>query len=95
MGNMVLAGHRTVKTAPFRDLDRLEVGDLVKVTGLDGRQAEYRVVETIIVTPEEMWIVDQTDDPMLTMFACHPKGSASQRIVVRAELIEAPVVQFP
>jgi LPXTG-site transpeptidase (sortase) family protein len=94
-GNMVLAGHRTVKTAPFHDLDKLAPGDIVTVTGMDGRLAEYEVVETVIVTPSEMWIVDQTETPMLTMFACHPKGSARQRIVVRAELLERPVVQFP
>lgn len=94
-GNMVLAGHRTVETAPFGDLDQVAVGDVVEITGLDGRVAEYRVTETIIVTPSDMWIVDQTDSPILTMFACHPKGSATHRIVVRAELIEPPVVQFP
>jgi sortase A len=92
---MVLAGHRTTKTAPFRDLDRAAVGDIVTVTGLDGRRAEYEITETIIVTPEEMWIVDQTETATLTVFACHPKGSATHRIVVRAVLIEAPVVQFP
>ena len=94
-GNMVLAGHRTTKTAPFRDLDQLAPGDEVTVTGIDGRSAVYQVVETIIVTPEEMWIVDQTESPTLTMFACHPKGSATHRIVVRAALMEQPVVQFP
>jgi sortase A len=95
VGNMVLAGHRTTRTAPFRDLDRLSPGNEIVVTGVDGREATYRVVETLIVTPADMWIVDQTDIGMLTMFACHPKGSAAQRIVVRAELIATPVVQFP
>ena len=95
VGNMVLAGHRTTKTAPFHDLDQLAAGDEVTVTGIDGRSAVYQVVETLIVTPDEMWIVDQTESPTLTMFACHPKGSATHRIVVRAALMERPVVQFP
>jgi len=94
-GNVVLAGHRTTHSAPFLDLDKLEPGDDIYVTGIGGRIATYRVVETLIVTPADMWIVDPTDTPMLTMFACHPKGSARQRIVVRAELVDAPVVQFP
>ncbi|HDH27408.1 MAG TPA: sortase, partial [Actinobacteria bacterium] len=64
-------------------------------TGIGGRIATYRVVETLIVTPADMWIVDPTDTPMFTMFACHPKGSARHRIVVRAELVDAPVVQLP
>ena len=94
-GNMVLAGHRTTKTAPFRDLGLLRPGDLVTVAGFDGRVAEYRVSETVIVTPSDMWIVEQTDVPILTLFACHPKGSARQRIVVRAELVDIPVLHFP
>ncbi len=95
VGNMVLAGHRTTKTAPFRNLDRLRPGDSITVTGFDGRSAEYVVRETLIVTPRDMWIVEQTDVPMLTLFACHPKLSARQRIVVRAELASVPVLQFP
>jgi sortase A len=95
IGNMVLAGHRTTKTAPFYDLDQLTPGDIVTVTGLDGRLADYEITETVIVTPDEMWIVDQTESPTLTMFACHPKGAATHRIVVRAELVDEPVVQFP
>ena len=94
-GNMVLAGHRTTNTAPFRDLDRLQPGDPITVTGFDGRAARYVVSETVIVAPEDIWIVEQTDDPILTLFACHPKRSARQRIVVRAALADAPVVQFP
>lgn len=94
-GNMVLAGHRTTKTAPFRDLDRLQPGDSIVVTGFEGRTADYVVVETVIVTPSDMWIVEQTEVPMVTLFACHPKRSAKQRIVVRAELIDLPVLDFP
>jgi len=94
-GNMVLAGHRTTKTAPFHDLDRLQPGDSITVTGFDGRVARYAVRETIIVSPNDIWIVEQTDVPLLTLFACHPKRSARQRIVVRAELADLPVAHFP
>lgn len=95
VGNMVLAGHRTIHTAPFRDLDKLVPGDQISVSRTDGVVATYRVVETLIVSPEDTWIVDPTDVPTLTLFACHPKGSARQRIVIRAQLVDAPVVQFP
>lgn len=91
-GNMVLAGHRTTYSKPFHDLDRLQEGDVISVEGLDGQTATYRVSETLIVEPTDIWIVDWTDTPTLTMFACHPKGSARYRIVVRAELAIAPLV---
>jgi sortase A len=95
VGNMVLAGHRTIHSAPFRNLDLLEPGDEIRVSRADGVLATYRVVETLIVSPQDTWISDPTDTPMLTLFACHPKGSAKQRIVVRAELVDAPVVMVP
>jgi len=95
LGNMVLAGHRTSRTAPFRNLDRLRPGDIVTVTGFDGRSADYVVKQTVIVTPRDMWIVEQTDSSVLTLFACHPKRSARLRIVVRAELADKPILHFP
>ena len=47
----------------------------------------YRVSDTFIVAPEDIWISYDLGRPMVTMFACHPKGSARQRIVVQAELL--------
>ena len=90
-GNMVLAGHRTTFSRPFHDLDRLERGDRIFVTGLDGQVVLYRVSEILIVDPSAVWVVGITPTPTLTMFACHPKGSAAQRIVVRAEMESYPL----
>lgn len=87
-GNLVLAGHRTLGTAPFYHLDRLEPGDLVGVDWTGGPAATYRVTEIFVVSPADVWIVEWTSQPSLTMFSCHPKGSALQRIVVRAELVQ-------
>ncbi|MFQ5968407.1 MAG: sortase [Acidimicrobiia bacterium] len=95
VGNLVLAGHRSTHTSPFEDLDQLAPGDLIHVTGLDGTRVSYEVSETLIVTPEDIWVVEQTPDPILTLFACHPKGSYRQRIVVRADLMSTPALAFP
>ncbi len=95
-GNMVLAGHRTTWSAPFYDLDRLQRGDEIYVTGLDGRRVTYRVNRTLIVDPEAVWIANPTMTPTLTLFACHPKFTARKRIVIRADLVDAQTpVAFP
>jgi sortase A len=86
-GNLVLAGHRTTFSRPFRDLDKLAVGDVVSITDKSGVDVIYRVTETMIVDPTDVWITYDHPVPTLTMFACHPKGSAAQRIVVVAELV--------
>ncbi|NNC76157.1 MAG: class E sortase [Acidimicrobiia bacterium] len=84
-GNMVLAGHRTTYGAPFGDLDDLKPGDVVYVTDGSGIPVLYKVTTTAIVEPEDVWITYDSGSPILTMFACHPKGSARYRIVVIAE----------
>lgn len=85
-GNAVFGGHRVTHSHPFRDLDRLVAGDEIVFDMNDGSTHVYRVTEQFVVQPEDVWIVDQAPGRTLTLFACHPKGSARQRIVVRAEL---------
>ncbi len=85
VGNVVVAGHRTSHDAPFRDLDQLVAGDVVEFTTAPGL-INYTVTGTQIVDPDAIWIVDPTNTPAATLFACHPPGSTRQRIVVNPEL---------
>lgn len=90
-GNAVLSGHRTTFTAPFNGLDRLQPGDEV-VVAAGPSDVVYRVFETQIVAASRyVEVVTAQAGPgerVLTMFACHPKGSAAQRIVVRARAVD-------
>ncbi len=86
VGNVVVAGHRVSHNADFRYLDQLSPGNEVIFNTGGGRHV-YSVVSTEIVAPEAMWIVDQTSDARATLFACHPPGSISERIVVHLQLV--------
>jgi sortase A len=88
-GNMVLAGHRVSHTHPFRNIDQLVPGDPIFVSDATGIYT-YKVTSTEVVTPDSLWIVDQKPGYGLTLFACHPPGSATYRFVVHATLISAP-----
>ncbi len=87
-GNTVFPGHRTTKTRPFFDIDRLRVGDRVIFSNPSGRFT-YEVRRTFVVDDSDTYIVDQTDGPTFTIFACHPKGSARQRYVAQGDLVES------
>jgi sortase A len=87
VGNMVIAGHRTTYSRPFYDLDLVEVGDLMTINH-DGVSYTYRAERTEIVGDDAMWITDQDYGFTATTFACHPKGSARQRIVVFWQLLD-------
>ncbi len=90
-GNVVIAGHRVTHSRPFRNIDQLVPGDEVVLT-VQGEQSTYRVSSSFVVTPDRTDIANPTATPMLTMFACHPPGSARQRYVVRADLVGPPAV---
>lgn len=85
-GNAVIAGHRSSHSAPFHDLGNLTPGDPIVLTDTAGRQFVYKVTELFVVKPDAMWIADQTAGHTLTLFTCHPIGSAAERLVVRAAL---------
>jgi sortase A len=85
-GNMVVGGHRTSKHKVFRNIDDLVAGDQIVFTDPDGTQHVYIVNRIEVVEPDAMWIVDPTETPTTTLFACHPPGSTRQRIVVFADL---------
>ncbi len=88
-GNTVIAGHRVTHSKPFRNVDQLVVGDDIFVSH-NNKIFNYKVSGTEIVYPKDIWIVDQTPGFRLTLFACHPPGSASQRIVIYADLVDPP-----
>jgi len=85
VGNVVLGGHRTSGIRPFRNVDQLKAGDEIIVTTEEGTFV-YVVDGTTIVDPKDgMWIIEQTTDATMTLFACHPPGSVRQRIIVFAD----------
>ena len=85
VGNTVFAGHRVTHTHPMRHIDQLVEGDEVIFSTKDG-VFTYRVTGHQIVTPQDVHIVDPTPDATMTIFGCHPPGSATQRYVVRGIL---------
>jgi sortase A len=87
IGNAAIAGHRTTYLHPFGDLDKLLPGDLIVIRTLAGSFV-YRVSQPWFkVKATDVWVVDNTLDPQLTLTACHPKHSAEFRIVIKAKLV--------
>jgi LPXTG-site transpeptidase (sortase) family protein len=94
VGNVVLAGHRDINSALFRDLDRLQPGDEVFVSNALG-EYRYTVEQSLVVSPSYVQVMDPTDDKRLTLITCTPIGLATQRLVVIAKLDETSVAHAP
>ncbi len=87
LGNAAIAGHRTTYGQPFHNVDKLSPGDEIIVTTLTGRYV-YNVTGTQIVSPSDYQVVTTVDPTIanLTLTSCHPKWTASQRIIISSEL---------
>jgi sortase A len=93
-GNAAVAGHRTTYGAPFFDIDNLQPGDQIVATTYAGRFV-YQVTGTVVVSPSDTSVLDNTPDDRLTLTSCDPKYSAKNRIIVSAVIDQAdsaPVV---
>ena len=89
--NCVIAGHRGWKGADyFRHIDRLAVGDTVKLTNL-WETLTYTVADIQIIQPHEVEKIKiQQGRDLLTLVTCHPYASGGrQRYVVYCERTEA------
>jgi len=84
-GNVGIAGHRTTYLHPFYNLNELRPGDPIVITTVQGTFT-YRVVDTVVVSPNDVSVVDPTPTPQLTLTTCDPRFSASHRMVVKATL---------
>ena len=95
-GNVGIAGHRTTYGRPFNRVDELDAGDEVWLLTPVGDH-RYLVSEPDpevganpwVTTPDDWGVVAAADEPLLTLTTCHPKGSARERLIVRAELAES------
>lgn len=83
-GNCVVAGHRTTHTRPFSNLDQLVRGDELRFVDLAGSASVYSVAELLVVAPDEVGVMSQTQDATVTLIACHPPYSARWRLIVKA-----------
>ena len=88
--NCVIAGHRGWKGADyFRHIDKLAVGDTVKLTNL-WETLTYTVADIQIIQPHEAEKIKiQPNRDLLTLLTCHPYASGGkQRYVVYCERTE-------
>ena len=99
-GNVAIAGHRTTYGRPFNELDKVPIGSeiwlatpvgdyLYRTVAPPDGYTRIRDLSGFVTTPKDWRIIEPTAVPSLTLTTCHPKGSARERLIVRAELAES------
>src|SRR2546422_76553 len=84
--NSGIAGHRDTI---FRPVRRMRAGDALSLSTSD-RVYHYRISKTLIVGPDDVYVMNPTHQPTLTLVTCYPFdfiGHAPKRFIVQAQLI--------
>jgi sortase A len=85
-GNTALAGHRDTF---FRPLEGVREGHDIYLVTTRGR-FHYLVRDSIILAPEDVWVLEPSPRPVLTLITCYPfhyVGAAPKRFVVQADRV--------
>lgn len=86
-GNCAIAAHRNYTFGTyFSRLNELKAGDEIDID-YNGKTYKYRVTDSFVVNPDEVWVLGKTEKPIITLITCHPRGSGTKRLIVRGELI--------
>lgn len=84
-GNFSVAGHRVSDyTDAFINLYKVKSGDEVIVKTHD-KKYTYVIEENFIVEPEDIQVLDNTEDATMTLVTC--TVGAKQRVIVKGKLI--------
>ena len=94
VGNAFLTGHSSnyiweisEYNTDFALLPKIEIGADIRVT-YNQKEFLYRVIDKKEVKPDDVSILTQGDQKILTLMTCTPVGTTLKRLVVTAELIE-------
>ncbi|MFP5256421.1 MAG: class E sortase [Acidimicrobiia bacterium] len=92
IGNVAIAGHRTTYGRPFHNVDLLAPGSEITLKTPVGSCTYEVTQEPFVVAPDQTEVVANTpDEATLTLTTCHPKGSARQRLIIKATLVRSDV----
>ena len=89
VGNMVVLGHNYKNNKFFGNLEKIQLGDIVKITDLSEKTLDYKVYDTYIVDPYDNSCTSQltNGNKEITLITCYYENGnshATKRFVVKA-----------
>lgn len=89
-GNVFIVGHSSgawwrpgsYKTV-FALLDKLQKGDEIALA-YQNKVYIYKVIDKIVVKPQDVWVMAPTPEPILSLMTCVPVGTDLRRLVVKS-----------
>lgn len=85
-GNYCLAGHSSSRYAcVFNNLSDVNFGDEVRLSDGNGSEYIYYVTQIFVVDPEDVYVLDDTQDERVTLITC--TDNATRRLCIIGEKI--------
>jgi sortase A len=89
-GNVVIIGHRFLHLPPRTDtlfnLEDIKIGEKITITQSQNNNLNYVVVEIKEVEPNDVSVIQESQDHRLTLITCTPLWTSEKRLVVIAKL---------
>lgn len=89
-GNTVIIGHRFLHLPPRKDtlfnLEDIKIGEKITISQTDSNNLTYMVVEIKEVEPNDVSVIQESQDHRLTLITCTPLWTSEKRLVVIAKL---------
>lgn len=84
IGNFTMAGHNYFDGTMFSNTNKLNIGDTIKMTDLDGKTIEYKVFDKYIIDPNDVKCVQSVKENTreITLITCI--NGRNNRLVVKA-----------
>ena len=86
-GNVVIYGHN--KNQLFGPIRWVEAGNTIEITDNGGKKYEYKIVKTLVTTPDDISYVLPKDKETLTLYTC-TGFLDSKRFIAIAEPVVTP-----
>lgn len=83
-GNLCLAGHNMRNLTMFAKIKKLKKGDKIEITNIYGDKYIYEVYESYYVEPDDIEVLKDTEEPIVTLITCNNIGD--KRLIVRAKI---------
>lgn len=92
-GNFSVAGHSsTVYNCIFNDLEKIRLFDKIQCYNSKGDLFEYYVTGTFKTEPDSIEVLEQTDEPTMTIVTCTDRGT--RRFIVTAKLMSGSELAY-
>jgi len=87
VGNFCIVGHNYNDNKFFSRLPKISIGDVVRITDMSGRQVNYKVYDTFVVSPDDTSCTSQLTNGKveITLITCTNHGKSRLVVKARAE----------